>query len=69
MDARDAAKHLIRVYVERGDSSQSRKESLMDRYGRDYRAGIGTGGSSTICPAKNLDSITVCHRSSFRICG
>ncbi len=68
MEARDAAKALIRQYVERGDSYQSLKESLMGRYGSDYRAGIGVSGGSSTCAPKNSDSITVTWLEGNEVC-
>lgn len=68
MDARDAAKALIRHYVERGDTYQSLKESLMGRYGSDYRAGIGVGGGSSRCAPKNSDAITVTWLEGEDVC-
>ncbi len=68
MNAREAAKHLIRRYVERGDSYESLKESWMGSWGRDYRAGIGAGGHATNCPFKNPDSITVSWLEGEQVC-
>lgn len=68
MDARDAAIALIRVYVERGDSYQHLKESLLGSYNSQYRAGIGVSGGSVACQPKNSDSITVSWLEGEPIC-
>lgn len=68
MNAREAARDLIKFYVLRGDSYESLKESWMGVYGRQYRAGIGSGGHATYCPSKGNDSITVSWLEGEQVC-
>lgn len=68
MEARDAAKALIRVYVERGDSYEHLKASLLGSYNGQYRAGIGVSGGSTTCQPKGSDSITVSWLEGQQVC-
>ena len=68
MDAREAAKALIRRYVERGDSYEHLKGSWLGSWNGDYHAGIGNGGSTTKCQSRNPDSITVSWVDGQEVC-
>jgi hypothetical protein len=69
VEAREAAINLIRVYVERGDTYESLKESWMSLWSSESRVGIGVGGGwLDRCPHKSADDIVVSWLGAEQVC-
>jgi hypothetical protein len=66
--AKAAAIDLIRVYVLRGDSYQSLKESWMGSYGRGYAASIGVAGFMHCRPKRGTDALVVGELKGEPVC-